>query len=454
MLVIAGVTSLGAIAAVVAQPVGVASAAPVIHPYAGGGVVPFGDAASYGALTTTLASAITGMAATPDGKGYWLVGADGGVFAFGDAAFYGSLGAVKLNGPVVAMASTPDGKGYWLAALDGGVFAFGDAAFYGSMGATTLAQPIVGMATTPDGAGYWLVAADGGVFAFGDAAFYGSMGATHLNAGITGMAVTKDGKGYWMVGGDGGVFAFGDAAFYGSMGKKPPPASIAGMAATPDGSGYWMVGNDGTVYTFGDAIGYGEASTTKPIAPVSAIVPTVDGQGYWLLEPDDWSYSFTAPSPYSLVPSAAITAVATSQVGPDPDASQGAFCNPYGPCEAWCALFATWVWARAGIPVPSIPFTGNIYTWAAAHGRIVPGNVLPAPGDALLYGTGPQSTASSVHTGLVVEVWPDSAVLTVEGDAGPAPSGQLSVIINGPFLPRDSANYNGVPVYAVAQPVP
>jgi len=30
------------------------------------------------------------MARTPDGHGYWLVGADGGVFAFGDAGFHGS----------------------------------------------------------------------------------------------------------------------------------------------------------------------------------------------------------------------------------------------------------------------------------------------------------------------------------------------------------------------------
>ena len=37
-----------------------------------------------------LAHPIVGMAATPDGKGYWLVGKDGGVFAFGDAHFYGS----------------------------------------------------------------------------------------------------------------------------------------------------------------------------------------------------------------------------------------------------------------------------------------------------------------------------------------------------------------------------
>ena len=34
---------------------------------------------------------IVGMAATPTGKGYWLVGADGGVFAYGDAEFHGSI---------------------------------------------------------------------------------------------------------------------------------------------------------------------------------------------------------------------------------------------------------------------------------------------------------------------------------------------------------------------------
>ncbi|HEY5024602.1 MAG TPA: hypothetical protein VII76_06475, partial [Acidimicrobiales bacterium] len=148
------VTSLGAIVATVALPARAADAEPVLHSYAGDGVIPFGDASTYGALDTTLSSAVTGMAATPDGQGYWLVGADGGVFAFGDATFYGSLGALRLYGPIVAITSTPDGKGYWLTALDGGVFAFGDAAFYGSMGGTALARPIVGMALTPDGKGY------------------------------------------------------------------------------------------------------------------------------------------------------------------------------------------------------------------------------------------------------------------------------------------------------------
>ncbi len=121
-------------------------------------------------------SPIVGMAATPDGQGYWLVASDGGIFAYGDAAFFGSHGGSPLNQPIVGMAATPDGQGYWLVASDGGIFAYGDAAFYGSHGGSPLNQPIVGMAATPDGQGYWLVASDGGIFAYGDAAFHGSLG--------------------------------------------------------------------------------------------------------------------------------------------------------------------------------------------------------------------------------------------------------------------------------------
>jgi hypothetical protein len=73
------------------------------------------------------------MAATPDGKGYWLVASDGGIFREGDAVFYGSTGSLHLNKPIVGMAATPDGKGYWLVASDGGIFRGGDAVFYGSM---------------------------------------------------------------------------------------------------------------------------------------------------------------------------------------------------------------------------------------------------------------------------------------------------------------------------------
>jgi hypothetical protein len=103
---------------------------------------------------------------------------------------YGSMDGVHLNAPIVGIAVTPDGAGYWLVGSDGGIFAFGDAAFYGSMGGLHLNQPIVGIASTSDGKGYWEVAADGGIFSFGDAAFYGSTGAMHLNSSIVGMAAS------------------------------------------------------------------------------------------------------------------------------------------------------------------------------------------------------------------------------------------------------------------------
>ena len=68
-----------------------------------------------------------------------------------------STGSLHLNKPVVGMAATPDGKGYWFVASDGGIFAYGDAQFYGSTGSIHLNKPIVGMAATPTAmaTGWW-----------------------------------------------------------------------------------------------------------------------------------------------------------------------------------------------------------------------------------------------------------------------------------------------------------
>ncbi len=46
------------------------------------------------------------------------------MFSFGDARFLGSMGGTRLNQPVVGIAATPDGGGYWLVASDGGIFSF------------------------------------------------------------------------------------------------------------------------------------------------------------------------------------------------------------------------------------------------------------------------------------------------------------------------------------------
>ena len=449
LAVAALVGPLALVASVTGRGSAVAGAA-----YNDGGMIGFGSVNTAAPpMPQPLNSPVFSGVATPDGNGYLLASGDGGVFAFGDSTFEGSAGALPLQGPIVAMATTSDAKGYWLGALDGGVFAYGDAQFYGSMGATRLNQPIVGMASTPDGRGYWLVAADGGIFSFGDAQFYGSTGAIALNAPIVGMASTHDGRGYWLVAADGGIFTFGDANFYGSAGSANLPDPAVGMVASPNGGGYLIATANGVVLSYGDAQNFGGLSLDPTATQISGIIGNNKGTGYWLLDPQAWQYSFSTATPEpELAQSGTIASAVASQIMPDPDVSEGPYCNPYGPCEEWCALFATWAWQQAGVPIPSYAFTGDIWNWAGSTTADLPPTATPAVGDAVLYGTGPQSTATSVHVGIVTQVWPDGSIMTVGGDAGPGRDGYLSVAIDGPFLPWDSDVYNGTPIYGFAQP--
>jgi len=331
------------------------------------------------------------------------------------------------------------------------VAAYGDAPSLGGFAGITLAAPAVAMASTPSGNGYWVAGADGGVFAFGDAAFQGSMGGTSLFAPVVGMAATPDGKGYWLVAADGGVFAFGDAAFHGSAANQNIGTSVTGIA--PTSNGYWLVAATAGVLTFGDAVSYGPSPNVPPFPPTAAIAATPDGKGYWLLQPDSIPTSFRVPDPPANFPGGrSAVGIAASQIGPDPDTGQGAYCNPYGPCEQWCALFATWVWNQVGVAIPRYAFVGDVYNWAGARGLVLSPGSTPAPGDGVLYGTGPQSASTSPHMAVVAEVWPDGAITTVDGDSGPEPDGQDAVTFNGPFLPADSSSYNDMPIYAFVRP--
>ena len=241
---------------------------------------------------------IVGMAATPDGKGYWLVASDGGIFNYGDANFYGSAGSVPLNQPIVGMAATPDGKGYWLVASDGGIFNYGDANFYGSTGSIQLNKPIVGMAASSDGKGYWLVASDGGIFNYGDANFYGSTGSIQLNKPVVGMAASPDGNGYWLVASDGGIFNYGDANFYGSTGSIQLNKPIVGMADAPDGNGYWLVASDGGIFNYGDANFYGSTGSIQLNKPIVGMADAPDGNGYWLVASDGGIFNYGSANFY------------------------------------------------------------------------------------------------------------------------------------------------------------
>jgi hypothetical protein len=243
---------------------------------AAGTVSASGGAESYGSVAESLTAPIVGMASTPDGQGYWLVGSDGSIFPFGDATNFGDLANRTLRRPIVGIDATPDGQGYWLVGAHGSVFAFGDASYYGGTGRWRLSAPIVGLEATPDGHGYWLVGSDGGVFSFGDAAFHGGMGAETLSAPVVGMAATGDGGGYWLVAADGGVFSFGDATFYGSEAGQGVDGTIVGIVPTAGGQGYTLVDSTGAEYPFGSAPTPPAPPTTTTSTPTTSttVAPT------------------------------------------------------------------------------------------------------------------------------------------------------------------------------------
>ncbi len=123
-------------------------------------------------------------------------------------------------------------------------------------------------------------------------------------------------------------------------------------------------------------------------------------------------------------------------------------CQPYGPCEAWCSLFATWVWQQAGVAVPSIGFSGGFYDWAVGHTAVYPADVPPQPGWAVFFGTGPQTTSSSVHVAIVETVLPDGEITIINGNfAG-------RVMRTGPCPPAAAEQGCGAPapIYGYARP--
>jgi hypothetical protein len=244
--------------------------------------------ATVSSVSTQLTWPVTGIAATPTGKGFWRVAADGKVLTTGDAPYYGNAIAAHRD-IVIGIAATPTGKGYWLVDRSGGIYRFGDAPYRGSMAGKPLTKPIVGVASTPNGQGYWLVASDGGIFTF-NAPYRGSTGAMRLNKPIVGMASTSTGQGYWLVASDGGIFAF-NAPFRGSTGAMRLNKPIVGMAALVDA--YSLVASDGGLFRFGDSPFYGSAVDACPGGPAVALAISKGAVGYWIAFSDARTYAFS-----------------------------------------------------------------------------------------------------------------------------------------------------------------
>jgi hypothetical protein len=142
-----------------------------------------------------------------------------------------------------------------------------------------------------------------------------------------------------------------------------------------------------------------------------------------------------------------IVQIAESQLGQD-EHPPGSNCTIYGPCEEWCSLFASWVWKRAGVPLPGssadYAYSGSLYAWVKEHThRVLPATARPSPGDAVFFGTGPDE---SVHVAIVRRVFKDGRISTIDGN-----DADNEVGIAGPFAPSN-ATVQGQHIYGYAVP--
>lgn len=109
--------------------------------------------------------------------------------------------------------------------------------------------------------------------------------------------------------------------------------------------------------------------------------------------------------------------------------------NPYGPTAAWCSSFATSMWRKAGVKIPVLPFTGDVYKWGQNNGHSYPEGDIKRevrPGDVLLFGTGPSSPSTSTHIGVVEKVDGDTVTL-IEGNSGDSVRRNTHSLSSGKF---------------------
>lgn len=91
----------------------------------------------------------------------------------------------------------------------------------------------------------------------------------------------------------------------------------------------------------------------------------------------------TPPPPTDL--RSRIVSVASAEVGNGHLAKYGG-----DPSWEWCSIFATWVWRQAGVTIPSLPFTGDVFTWVRPTGSRSGARPGSAPGTWCSTAPGPR----------------------------------------------------------------
>jgi hypothetical protein len=106
-----------------------------------------------------------------------------------------------------------------------------------------------------------------------------------------------------------------------------------------------------------------------------------------------------------------IVGVAKSQIG-ERENPRGSNCTKFGPCEAWCADFATWVWRQAGVStIGRIAWVPALVQWGKQHGTWKAGyDNNPKPGDLVIF--------SGLHVGIVESVRSSGVITIIAGNTG------------------------------------
>jgi 1-phosphatidylinositol phosphodiesterase len=231
-------------------------------------VTAFGSAREF--PITASPQAVSAIAATPSGLGYYLVTRDKQIYAFGDAQQQGDGGPDAQAVSIAAKPSTtkPAGTGYWVLYSNGKVRAF-NANNQGQIEEDTNLEP-VSIVATPDGRGYWILASNGRIHNFGNAVHFGDR--RDADQANTSMTRTPNGGGYWLLASSGAVHAFGNAVDCGQ--EKKPDAVATGIAATRDGQGYWVLYSNGDVSNFGSAPYIGRVRHTEQAVGIAADLGT------------------------------------------------------------------------------------------------------------------------------------------------------------------------------------
>ena len=218
------------------------------------------------------------------------------------------------------------------------------------------------------------------------------------------------------------------------------------MAPSPHDQGYLLVGTAvpscSSVRSILRILSGGYNGFPSDVPPVAGIARPPTPRGTGCSNPTAGPIRSPPPYPSASPTTAAIVSVANSQVTPTPT---GALLQSLRAVRGVvCPVRNLGVGdRRSAHPVLSV-HREHLRLGRRPHGS-PPVHRLAAPRRRRPLRRRARSTATSLHVGLVMQVSPDGAIVTIEGDAGPGPSGSLAVVINGPYLPSQSPSYNGMP---------